>query len=334
MKNVLTLLIAILFTAGVTFAQSNESTVKQVGDENYATVTQSGDSNEGDVTQYGTNTSLINQSGVENKATVDMGEDGSPVTNKDTDSWRYGAFVDQIGEENVAEIKIHSGDGTYQSGGNSNGARIEQNGILNQAFQDISNSQVKTTNWDRMGAHIKQLGDANFAQQEVFRSFGTHGSGGILIDQIGSDNQARQYVIGGRNNVTEIFQDGYGNVYTGFQSQIAEILDLPWVLKPAEDFAQYQRGESSTVKIDIIGNDNITAQYQEGIWGRSYNVAEIYITGDENQAAQAQLGTNNEAEITIVGSFNKAGIQQYGDFHDGDITQTGDLNKATIIQSH
>jgi hypothetical protein len=335
MKRVLFVMFALVLMSSFAYGQSNESTVSQVGDGNYATVTQSGNSNEANVTQYGTNTSLVNQSGEDNDATVTMGEDGSPVNNSDTPSWRYGAFIDQIGQENKAGINIHKGDGTYQSGGNSNGARIEQYGNRNQAFQDISNSQVKTTNWDRMGAHIKQLGDDNFGQQQVFRSFGTHGSGGILIDQNGNENQALQYVIGGRSNVTEIFQYGDGNKYTGFQSQIADILDLPWALKPAGDFAQYQRGEYSTVRIDVLGDDNITAQYQEGTtWGGGYNTAEIDIIGNENQAAQAQLGINNVAGITITGSWNKAGVQQLGDYHSGVISQTGDSNNAIITQSN
>jgi|GEM_PF-5412325 len=223
------------------------------------------------------------------------------------------------------------GDGTYQSGGNSNGARIEQNGNENKAFQDISNSQVKTTNWERMGAHIKQLGNYNFAQQEVFRSFGTHGSGGILIDQQGLENQARQYVIGGRSNVTEIFQTGNNNTYTGFQSSVADVLNLNWQFVPAdEEYTQFQRGESSEVRLNITGNDNITAQYQEGIWGRSYNIANISIEGATNEAVQAQLGTYNEANIVVDGDSNKAGVQQVGDSNEAQILQTGNSNFGSI----
>src|SRR5690606_37715907 len=150
-------------------------------------------------------------------------------------------------------------------------------------------------NWERMGAHIKQLGNENFAKQEVFKSFGTHGSGGILIDQQGLENQAHQYVIGGRGNVTEIYQIGDNNSYEGFNNaEVANILDLNWSFKPVgENYSQFQRGESSELRLNIIGNDNITAQYQEGnVWGRTYNLADITIEGDSNEAAQAQLGTN------------------------------------------
>ncbi len=314
MKKLIAIFGVLAFTAGMAFSQNNEATVEQ----------------------YGSNTSIVKQQGYENDAKVQMGEQGDPVTNKDTDSWRYGAFIDQVGSENEAEIKIWKGDGTYQSGGNSNGARIEQDGDGNKALQDISNSQVKTTNWNRMGAHIKQLGDDNFAQQEVFRSFGTHGSGGILIDQQGLENQARQYVIGGRSNVTEVFQTGNNNTYIGFQSiDIANILDVEWQFVPmGEAYSQFQRGESSEVRLNITGDDNITAQYQEGIWGFSYNVANITIDGNSNQAAQAQLGTSNTSNIFIQGDLNQAGTQQVGLGHDADILQVGNSNFSTIIQSN
>ncbi|MFO8029804.1 MAG: curlin repeat-containing protein [Cyclonatronaceae bacterium] len=45
MKNVLTLLIAILFTAGMTFAQDNDATIDQVGDDHEAMIDQIGFSN-------------------------------------------------------------------------------------------------------------------------------------------------------------------------------------------------------------------------------------------------------------------------------------------------
>lgn len=236
-------------------AQTNVATVLQVGDGNEGEVEQAGLDNRAGITQYGTNTSIINQLGDNNDATVEQGEDGKSVTNKDTQSWRYGAFIDQVGNDNEAAIKEWKGDGSYQSGGSSNGARVEQTGDNNKAFQDISNSQVKTTNWGRMGAHIKQLGNENFAKQEVFRSFGTHGSGGIIIDQQGLENHARQYVIGGRANVTEIFQTGDNNTYTGFtNTDVADVLNLAWSFKPAgENFSQFQRGENNELRLNIVG---------------------------------------------------------------------------------
>ncbi len=329
----LVFLFAMVLAVSMVMAQTNVGLVIQSGDKNDGKITQGGLENNAQITQYGTNSSIINQDGDKNLATVDQGEGGKSVTNKDTPSWRYGAFIDQVGNENEATIREWRGDGTYQSGGSSNGARVEQDGNKNIAFQDISNSQVKTTDWNRMGAHIKQLGDENFAQQEVFRSFGTNGSGGIIIDQQGDENQARQYVIGGRDNITEIFQTGDNNVYTGFtSSKVGDILNLSWVFKPTgEDYSQYQRGEGNEVRLNILGNNNITAQYQEGdVWGYSYNIADINIVGHSNEASQAQLGTGNNADIEIYGHLNKAGIQQLGDNNEAEIFQTGDSNCGLI----
>lgn len=327
-------LFTMVLAVTMAMAQANVAEVDQIGDRNEGNVKQTGLENKAVITQYGTNTSIINQSGEKNMATVEQGAEGKVVTNKDTQSWRYGAFIDQVGNENEALIKEWQGDGTYQSGGSSNGARIEQTGNNNKAFQEISNSQVKTSNWDRMGAHIKQLGNENFAKQEVFRSFGTHGSGGILIDQQGSKNQARQYVIGGRSNVTEISQIGNNNRYSGFKNTyFVDLLD--WSFKPVgEEFSQFQRGESNEVRLSIVGNNNVTAQYQEGdVWGRSYNIANATIVGNFNEVGQVQLGTYNEANIDILGNSNIAGIQQSGEKNIAEILQNGDCNFGLITST-
>ena len=349
-------LFTMVLAVTMAMAQANVAEVDQIGDRNEGIIKQAGLENNAVITQYGTNTSIINQIGEKNMATVQQGAEGKVVTNKDSQSWRHGAFIDQVGNQNEALIKEWQGDGTYQSGGSDNGARIEQTGNKNIASQEISNSHVKTSNWDRMGAHIKQLGDENFAKQEVFRSFGTHGSGGILIDQKGSKNQARQYVIGGRSNVTEISQIGNNNRYSGFKNTFFVDL-LGWSFKPVgEEFSQFQRGESNEVRLNIVGNNNVTAQYQEGdVWGRSYNIANINIVGNSNEVGQVQLGTNNKANIEIIGDSNIAGIQQSGEDniakilqngdcnvglitstgvgHNGAIHQTGNMNHATITQN-
>ena len=327
-------LFTMVLAVTMAMAQANVAEVDQIGDRNEGNVKQTGLENKAVITQYGTNTSIINQLGEKNDATVEQGEEGKVVTNKDTQSWRYGAFIDQVGNENEALIKEWQGDGTYQSGGSSNGARIEQTGNNNKAFQEISNSQVKTSNWDRMGAHIKQLGNENFAKQEVFRSFGTHGTGGILIDQQGGKNQARQYVIGGRSNVTEITQIGNNNGYIGFTNSIFTDI-LNWSFKPnGESFSQFQRGENSELRLNIRGDNNITAQYQEGdVWGRAYNIGNINIEGHSNQAGHAQLGNHNEADIKIEGDRNKAAVQQFGESNIAETFQSGGCNIAEILQN-
>lgn len=319
-----------------TIVLATNMAMAQNSNGNKGEIEQTGHENTAEITQFGRNTSIINQIGKKNSATVEQGDEGRPVKNLDTNSWRHGAFIDQAGNDNEAAIKIWKGDGSQQSGGASNGARIEQTGNNNRAFQDISNSHVKTTNRNRMGAHIKQLGNDNFAKQEVFRSFGTHGSGGIIIDQQGNENQARQYVIGGRSNVTEIQQVGNNNSYSGFNnSDVADILSLAWNHKPSgESFSQFQRGESNELRLNIIGNDNITAQYQEGdVWGRSYNIANINIEGNYNEAAQAQLGSHNNSDITVIGNSNSAGIQQFGMHNNAEVSQFGNSNFSIITSA-
>ncbi len=248
--------------------------------------------------------------------------------------WINGAFIDQVGNSNEASINMTN---------SSNGASINQEGDDNVAHQDLNSSQHKTTNRDRMGLDIDQVGNENNANQKTVASFGCYGIQGMVIKQEGNNNTANQLSVGGMQSTMEVIQVGNDNddvvdvSATGKPSPLA----LPFVHKPVGEFTQYQNGRYSTASINVTGDNNHTAQYQEYTsWSVSgHNYAEIDIIGNENNAAQGQIGEFNKATITINGNLNVAAISQTGsgtaewNGNVGSITQTGNNNVSSIVQN-
>ncbi|KAA3610556.1 MAG: hypothetical protein DWQ05_21280 [Calditrichaeota bacterium] len=332
MKNLFFVFIAILLCAGLTFAQTNNATVNQTGDENDGDVTQTGATNTATVDQYGKNLAEVDQTGTSNNADVDQGTAAVPRSNNHPPAYvgdhEWGAWIEQVGNTNTAVIDQQ---------GNSGSADIYQLGNLNEGYQEINTFASGATSTTRKGLDIDQIGDENWANQKTVASFGSFGIKKMYVDQIGDNNLADQYSKGGMQSTMEIRQEGNGNDYTVDVSATGKPspLAMSFVDKPAGDFTQYQNGRFSTASIDILGDDNHTAQYQEyTVWSTSgANYAEIDILGDFNNAAQGQIGENNTATIDMVGDANVGAISQTGSSHIGDITQTGNNNTSSVIQS-
>lgn len=306
--------IAILLMCGYSFAQDNTATVDQ----------------------FGTNKATVEQDGSSNEADVDQGAVGSAVTNFGTNlggDWKYGAFVKQIGNSNEAVIDVNS---------SSNGAKIDQEGASNYASMELNASISKTTNWDRMGLDIDQLGNNNHATQKTISSFGVYGVQGMIIDQDGDYNKASQLSIGGSQTTIEIFQEGDNNNNPAMSSNTFDVsatglqnpLALPWVHKPAGDFTQYNNAYKGVAHIDVLGDDNNTAQYQEyTVWALGGdNDAYIDITGSTNDAAQGQLGEFNVADLDVLGDGNRISMSQYGDANISTVNISGNNNIAGTQQ--
>src|SRR6056297_1126732 len=127
MKKLLTLSTALLFTAGAAFAQSNDATLTQTGDDNDATVEQIGMDNEAELTQgfngQGQDGALgdISQDGTDNSATLNQRAWG------DDDNEHY---IDQVGEGNSASVNAFNGNnyGFVEQFGAENSAKMDQAG--------------------------------------------------------------------------------------------------------------------------------------------------------------------------------------------------------------
>lgn len=236
MKNVIILLVAILFSAGMAFAQSNQATVvqnddgneafvEQVGINHTATVTQTSD--EGLAKQQG-HFANIEQLGLEG---IGSGDNNTATVVQDR-GWAtasHTANIYQWGNDNVADVEqIHPG---------YNVATITQDGIGNFAgiFQEYWNEFNATQTGDDNtiegvpGAGIYGFEDVAFQRSVGFSSLGyvmnftqygdnnliqagqERGTGTSTIIQSGDWNTALSYQNNGVNDVINITQTGYEN---------------------------------------------------------------------------------------------------------------------------
>ncbi len=122
-----------------------------------------------------------------------------------------------------------------------------------------------------------------------------------MIRQEGKGQFADIWIVG-NNNRSSIYQKGYA-YYNGFNNE---------------------------ARLTIYGDNNITAQYQDGV----NNESDILINNAHfGKALTFQVGVCNDANILQHdGFYNMAGIDQFGACHIGNITQTGIMNEATINQ--
>ncbi|MCX6328348.1 MAG: hypothetical protein NTZ85_02380, partial [Bacteroidia bacterium] len=220
-------------------AGTNVGNVNQTGDLNVATIDQVGSSDVANITQYGTNRADIDQTGNSNQATIVQGAPGNHVYNLYEPSyhpagdWAMGAYIKQNGNSNTASIIERASD-TY--------AHIYQTGNRNIGSQDIGTYESKAnyiTFSPHRGVLIDQIGSDNQAYQTTVASFGCYGIDNMQILQQGNWNYANQYSQGGMASVMEIFQTGNSN-----------------------NSVQYQDGRFSRAHAGITGSSNITNQYQ------------------------------------------------------------------------
>jgi hypothetical protein len=303
-------LLALVLAGSTAFAQNNDAEVKQ----------------------YGTNLGIVTQTGDENDAWIYQGDPGAPVSNYKLPNyatdWIWGSWIDQLGNDNSAYTEVNN---------SSNATKIKQIGNENTGYQHINSYNSYTNANKPIAIFIKQTGNQNDGWQKTVASFGCYGIQDMKIYQDGVGNFARQYSKGGMQSVMKVIQNGNGNNYTPVDVSCTgqkNPLALPWADKPGGKYAQYQNGRYSEAIATVNGSNNNTAQYQEyTVWSISgKNDAYIDIDGDDNNAAQGQLGEENYADIDITGSSNVAAISQWGDLNSGTITVIGSSNCAGIEQ--
>jgi hypothetical protein len=229
MKKLSTFSVAFLFTAGIAFAQSNDATVDQDGDNNQATVEQVGSMNQASATQTGNSSEIIiDQAGVSNYAEANHRGDGfiqQIQSGNDNLARAFGGdngwlSQTQIGDDNVALIGVtrnaliqNSSAEQYQEG-NGNHAEVEirqGNGRWNTIYQSqIGNDNYAIVQDMGNGNNVTQLqeGDENTS---IVGNVGNPQLGGmsVLTDQYGNNNHAE--VFGSQNDDALIFQTGDWN---------------------------------------------------------------------------------------------------------------------------
>jgi len=230
MKKLTTLIAAFLFTTGMAFAQNNDATSTQNGNDNEVTISQIGNLNVATSTQTGNGSEItIEQTGSENNAIANHKGNGSidqlqNGMNNDAQAFASSNATisqTQLGDDNVALVGVTRGPLNQRSAvtqfqdGYRNHAEVEirqGNGRINTILQ----SQIGNDN----SALIQDLGNVNNITQiqEGDNNSSTVGNVGnpqlggmtVLTDQYGDNNTATVY--GSQNAFADIFQTGDMNV--------------------------------------------------------------------------------------------------------------------------
>jgi hypothetical protein len=295
MKKLLTLSTALLFTAGAAFAQSNDASVNQDGDDNDATIEQLGSSNSAELNQgfdgQGQNGAIgdIYQEGFDNSASMNQrawGNDGNEHV------------IEQLGISNTADVDIYNGDnsGYLLQEGVGNSARMVQSGtgheslIVQTGIENYaqSSSVAGTGNQTAIvqGIPSEFIGDIGMPGQLSLDD------GPALVPIFGSEENVATMTVSGSNNLAGILQLGGGNT------------------------AGTNPGYAGDKGIDISGDGNAAGIAQLGFG----NDAAISVMGNANVAGILQLGAVNTASIMQDGSGNSAVIVQDGGLNFGPLT--------------
>ena len=273
MKKLTTLTFALLFTAGIAFAQNNSSTV-QFGSGNDANIDQTH--------TYGwDNNAFVYQEGKDN-AVEDLVQLGGGNN--------YNVF--QVGNKNVVTAFPKQGDESPSYHGFINIIQAGNKNVVHDADQSGWGNRVI----------VNQLGDDNFVDVEAQITSGIFGNS-VAITQIGDDNAL------GTGSSTGAFQKGSFNHMDITQKDGAsagtETVSLFGY--PSHEGGQglVQIGIKNALTIDQDGSGNeVRFTMQAG----AFNHAVIEQGSGTNSADVWQLGVGNSANVTQNGNGMGNGI--------------------------
>ena len=342
MKKLSTLTLGLLFAAGSAFAQSNDATVGQTGNDNDATVEQ---------TNAGSNSATVTQDGDENRVDLTQRNYGA------SGSAGHEATISQDGDRNEADILSQGGVGV-------NTVSLEQIGTGNY-------SQIDQF-WGSNDAAVTQDGSDNDVLISHRGTFDSEAS----VTQIGSENDA-DILDGGQGTgpntgtSSSIYQSGDNNIAT-----ITQFADdnsaSSWVSGNDNEVLQTQSSADNGQRVEITGDNNVyTVDQEVGSGNRLYvnsrgtgpgdnssyaydsdftatqsgsnNLVSGSMGGTNNSLTITQMGDNNmvsgglglwdAAGFTIEGSNNVAVIDQQSNGNSAVLSTMGDGNTATITQN-
>lgn len=210
MKTLLIICITIAVSSSLAFAQNNDATTSQDGDQNMVSVSQVGKGLEASVVQIGNNNQAdVDQHGLIHEAMIRQAGDHNQASIDHSQTWtrRFDTEIIQTGSHNQS-VSIAHNQGTYNAVARAV-SRITQTGDWNEASQLL----VVGASGPRIDAVIEQSGDRNYAMQE---GLNVRNRVYLTIVQEGSDNQAAQ-LSGHRNVVAETYQTGDFNEAMTFQ---------------------------------------------------------------------------------------------------------------------
>jgi hypothetical protein len=284
-----TFALALVFTAGMAFGQSNTSTVDQTGDDHSADVVQNGGNNTVDLEQADTDLS----DGVTNNMEADVRQkfDGNE------------AYIDQKGSEGLIGPGKSTADAEVDQVGNNNFLDLDQGPFFGNHSADID--QLGNNNTVRLrtsngGGEANIYLDGN--QNKLVRS---NSSGQIL-----SGEQVVQKNGSGRTQFIDVTVDGNANKIGADQQNGDGRDELTIDIVGSDNFVPtYQGAKNGDIDITVAdGNNNFLKAIQTG----NNSTATIDLNGisDGNQAVINQSSAGNTATITVDGMSNTATVQQ------------------------
>lgn len=240
MKKLTTLLVAMLFTAGMAFAQTDPDE-EVTSDDIYdgASITQIGDFNDATINQVGKHSGEIYQDGGTNS------ENGN-YANLDQQGNDHSGFISQVGENNIANIDAE-GVGHLSvivQDGNGHNVQFSIEGISNTVdIRQFGNSEHLVGNENSPISSISQNGDYN-----EFYSVQLGMGNGHTIYSLTGDNTIQN----GNSNLIDVWQFGSGHT-----AGLRQLGDYNTAI-----ITQFDANNTATVH--QMGNDNEATIYQSG----------------------------------------------------------------------
>jgi hypothetical protein len=303
MKKTSTLFIAMMLSAGMAFAQSNDAISYSEGDDNTVSITQAGMSNESIVNQRGDNNEgITSQTGDGNFAEV-LQNQYLLATNS------YGSIV-QVGDNNIAftEMRRDDNSGDITQTGNDNWAQTTAYGGGNEGV-------------------INQIGDDNIA--DIQQGFDNEGS----IYQSGSNNDGEVLQSGTVGNKGSQWVAGSGNTVEQVQTSDANSQRVELTGDDNTYTVTQEVGSGNMLYINSRGTGP-----GENTLGSDLSTFTATQSGSDNLVSGEMGGVGNSLTISQTGLSNAVGTGMWeadgfriqGDGNVGSITQTGDYNVATM----
>ena len=356
MKKTLILTFALVFVAGVSFAQDNRSSIEQEGNAHSATVAQTGADNASDISQSEEGT-LIGQSG-DPAATATVTQTGNDNVNSLDQNAYYGnseATITQIGDDNYSNLQTQNGGGlatvTMEGDGNE---------LVSWRFRDRRDFGANQKNYNEFDLNI--LGDDNAVAMTQEYAFGD-------VDVTGAENEVNLRQLSNANGTTADFHSA--NIVIGGNGSTGD-LNTVTVNQASEQggtggvnngaTVKVLRGDANTVEATQFGSDNRqtvevdgsantytaaqtgsdnalylnsrgTGQYFSGAGGVSSNA--FSLTQDEtgNLVDAGLDGVGNSITITQDGTGNVVDGPAAGRFDADGLGIIGDDNSVTVMQS-
>jgi hypothetical protein len=373
MKKLTTLLVMLLFTAGMAIGQNtantpqsgngNDSTIDQVGAQNQGDTEQDGNgndaslvqlesSNDGGIQQIGNdNNSEMSQDGISNVGFSLQGFDNSSNGNRNVSS------LEQTGNNN---------EGTsYQFYGVENESEVIQNGNQNLAsvkqgsnlagtnlFDVVNrNDAVITQNTSNSVARIRQFdGDDNVAT--VTQDGGNFNNGqiyqGYLFNSqeaspsVANDNEGYIDQVGDQNSATVMQLGGY-NLFNLVQTGTGNTVGEEGALQSGYNWFKQRGDRNEFVGVNQGSNGLSLALFSaaEQNNGATLDFDSEGITGyygsfqrgNDNSIGLRQ-GNNDVGQIQQLGNSNTSLLYQVGaESHSATILQDGNSNTASVSQT-